>query len=133
MCGVTKGSDLKSVWLHPIRPVTIWELKALFTEACFKASILLLQNVLCLPQSQIPPSLSYRHVPLCHHLLFLMLLLPDLRREPCPKVPGLVVLLTGLTMAVGTKTDLKGRFCRGSPSEMLPWEDTEELDNVHVA
>lgn len=69
---------------------------------------------------------------LCRDPFFLMLLRPDFRREPCPTVPGLAVLLTGLTMAVGTKTDLKGRFCRGSPSEMLPWEDTEELDNVHV-
>lgn len=73
-----------------------------------------------------------RDPSLCHHLLFLMLLRPDFRREPCLTVPGLAVLLTGLTTAVGTKTDLKGRFCRGSPSEMLPWEDTEELDNVHV-
>lgn len=67
---------------------------------------------------------------LCRDPFFLMLLRP-FRRDPCPKF--LVVLFTGLTTAVGTKTDLKGRLCWGSPSEMLPWEDTEEVDNVHVA
>lgn len=72
-----------------------------------------------------------RDPSLCHHLLFLMLPRP-FRREPCPEAPGPAVLRTGLTMAVGTKTDLKGRPCRGSPSEMLPWDDTEEVDNVHV-
>ena len=60
-----------------------------------------------------------------------MLFRPFLR-EPCPAVPRLAVLLTGLTMAVGTKTDLKGRLCRGSPSAKLPWEDTEEVDTIHV-
>lgn len=55
-----------------------------------------------------------------------------LRREPCPAAPRPAGLRTGLTMAVGTKTDLKARPCRGSPSEMLPWEDTEEVDNVQA-
>lgn len=69
---------------------------------------------------------------LCRDPFFLILLRP-FRRVLCPEVPRLAVLRTGLTMAVGTKTDLKGWLCRGSPSEMLPWEDREEVDNVHVA
>lgn len=60
------------------------------------------------------------------------MLLRPFRRDPCPGVPGPAVLPAGLTMAVGTKTDLNGRFCRGSPSEKLPWEDTEEVGNAHV-
>lgn len=60
---------------------------------------------------------------LCRDPFFLVLLRP-LRREPCPGV---------VTAAVGTNTDLKGRLCRGSPSEMLLWEDTEEVDTIHVA
>lgn len=68
---------------------------------------------------------------LCKDPFFLMLLRP-FRRDPCPGVPGPAVLPAGLTTAVGTKTDLKGRFCRGSPSEKLPWEDTEEVGNAHV-
>lgn len=59
------------------------------------------------------------------------MLLRTFLRDPCPEVPGPDVLLGGLT-AVGTKTDLKGPLCRGSPSEKLPWEDTEEVDNAHV-
>jgi hypothetical protein len=61
------------------------------------------------------------------------MLLRAFRRDPCADVPGPAVLRTGLTTAVGTKTDLKGRLCWGSPSEKLPWEDIEEVDNVHVA
>lgn len=60
------------------------------------------------------------------------MLLRAFLRDPCPEVPGPGVLLEGLTTAVGTKTDLKGPLCRGSPSEKLPWEDTEEVDNAHV-
>lgn len=61
------------------------------------------------------------------------MLLRPFRRDPCPEIPAPAVLLIGLTTAVGTKTDLKGRLCRGSPSETLPCEGTEEVDNVHVA
>lgn len=68
---------------------------------------------------------------LCRDPFFLMLLRP-FRRDPCPKAAEPAVFFTGLTMAVGTKTDLKGRLWRGSPSEMLPWDDTEEVDKVHV-
>lgn len=60
------------------------------------------------------------------------MLLRTFLRDPCPEVPGPGVFLGGLTTAVGTKTDLKGPLCRGSPSEKLPWEDTEEVDNAHV-
>lgn len=67
---------------------------------------------------------------LCRDPFFLTLLRP-FRRDPCPEVPGLGVLLSGFAMAVGTKTDLKGWLCWGLPSERLPWEDTEEVDNAH--
>jgi hypothetical protein len=60
------------------------------------------------------------------------MLLRTFLRDPCPEDPGPGVLLEGLTTAVGTKTDLKGPLCRGSPSAKLPWEDTEEVDNAHV-
>lgn len=69
---------------------------------------------------------------LCRDPFFLMLPRP-FRREPCLNAPRPAVVLTGLTMAVGTKTDLKARLWRGSPSEMLPWEDTDAVDSVHAA
>lgn len=33
-------------------------------------------------------------------------------------------------MVLGTRTGLKGWLCWGVPSERLPWEDTEEVDNA---
>lgn len=62
-----------------------------------------------------------------------MLPRPLLGGAVCPEALGVERFLTGEAKAVGTKADFKGRLCLGPFSKMLPWEETEEVDNVQVA
>lgn len=46
---------------------------------------------------------------------------------------GTATFLSGEDSTVGMKADFKGLLCLGPFSEMLPWEESEPVDNVQVA
>lgn len=59
------------------------------------------------------------------HLLFLVL--------PRPRRSGAdpAALLPGDGMGTGSSTGFRALLCLGPFSDMLPWEDSEEVDSVH--
>lgn len=69
--------------------------------------------------------------PPAPHLLFLVLPRPR-RSDACP-VPPSPALLPGEGTGTGSAATFSGRLCRWPLSEMLPWEESEEVDSVHEA
>lgn len=65
------------------------------------------------------------------HLLFLVLPRPR-RSDACPEAAA-AAFLPGEVMGTGSSAGLKGLLCLGPFSEMLPWEESEEVDSVHEA
>lgn len=67
-------------------------------------------------------------IPAPRYLLFLVLPRPR-RSDACP-VP---VPLPGEGMGTGSSAAFRGLLCLGPFSEMLPWEESEEVDSVQEA
>lgn len=63
------------------------------------------------------------------HLLFLVLPRPR-RSDACPEAAA---LLPGEGTGTGSSAGFSGLLCLGPFSEMLPWEESEEVDSVHEA
>lgn len=74
---------------------------------------------------------SHRPSPAPKHLLFLVLPRPR-RSDACPEA-AVAAFLPGEVMGTGSIAGLKGLLCLGPFSEMLPWEESEEVDSVHEA
>lgn len=65
------------------------------------------------------------------HLLFLVLPRPR-RSDACPEAAA-AALLPGEVTGTGSSAGFRGLLCLGPFSEMLPWEESEEVDSVHEA